>query len=174
MILVGIATAVLGLIIAVITALLDDLKRLPAVGFGISSGRGESDTEVALTPWLYQRLQELAGKPDKPPLTFGDLRQHGIDFQAMTTNLSRDEPMAMPWSDDAYFFEPNKFEKLFGKDIVEFMERNPPPLPSAPGKRRAREVLLRHAGTKRPLPRPEQLPSIIMCASIRAGRWRPE
>jgi predicted acylesterase/phospholipase RssA len=161
MILVGIVTAVLGLIIAVMTALLDDLKRLPAVGFGISSGRGESDTEVALTPWLYQRLQELAGKPDKPPLTFGDLRQHGIDFQAMTTNLSRAEPMAMPWSDDAYFFEPTEFEKLFGKEIVEFMERNPPPLPSAPSKRRAREVLLRHAGTKRPLPRPEQLPIIV-------------
>jgi hypothetical protein len=66
MILVGIATAVLGLIIAVITALLDDLKRLPAVGFGISSGRGESDTDVALTPWLYQRMQELAGNRTSP------------------------------------------------------------------------------------------------------------
>ena len=161
MILVGLVTALLGLVIAVITALLADLKRLPAVGFGISSGRGESDTEVALTPWLYQRLQELAGRPDGPPLTFGDLRQQRIDFQVMTTNLSRAEPMAMPWSDDAYFFEPAEFEKLFGKKVVEFMENNPPPLPSAPSERRAREVLLRHAGTKRPLPRPEHLPIIV-------------
>ena len=160
-ILVGIVTALLGLIVAVITAVMGDLKRLPAVGFGISSGRGESDTEVALTPWLYQRLQELAGRLDGPPLTFGDLQQQGIDFQVMTTNLSRAEPMVMPWSDDAYFFEPAEFEKLFGEKVVEVMTDNPPPLPSAPSERRDREVLLRHAGTKRPFPRPEQLPIIV-------------
>ena len=95
------------------------------------------------------------------PLTFGDLRQQGIDFQVMTTNLSRAQPMVMPWSDDAYFFEPAEFEKLFGKEIVKAMVDNPPPLPSAPAERRDREVLLQHAGTKRPFPRAEQLPIIV-------------
>jgi hypothetical protein len=162
MILLGIAIGLLGLIIAVLTAVVSDIKKLPAVGFGISSGRGETESELALTPWLRSRLQELAGRTaDSPPLTFGDLQQHNIDFQVMTTNLSRAQPMAMPWSDDVYFFEPAQFEKLFGKDVVEAMVNNPPPPPSAPAERRDREVLLIHAGTKRPFPRAESLPIIV-------------
>lgn len=62
-ILLGILIAVLGWIIAVLTAVLDDIKQLPGIGFGISSGRGESEDDLALTPWLYGRLQELASKP---------------------------------------------------------------------------------------------------------------
>ena len=162
MILLGIAIGLLGLIIAVLTAVVSDIKRLPAVGFGITSGKGETESELALTPWLHSRLQELAGRTaDSPPLTFGDLQQHHIDFQVMTTNLSRAQPMAMPWSDDVYFFEPAEFEKLFGKDVVESMVNNPPPLPSAPAEKRDREVLLLHAGTMRPFPRAESLPIIV-------------
>jgi len=157
----GIVIALMGLIIAVLTALWDDVKQLPGVGFGISSGRGESEGDVALTPWLYSRVQELAGRPMDQPLTFGDLRKQGIDFQVMTTNLSRAQPMVMPWSDDVYFFEPAEFEKLFGKEVVKAMVDNPPPLPSEPAERRDREVLLKHAGTKRPFPRAEQLPIIV-------------
>jgi hypothetical protein len=92
----------------------------------------------------------------------------------MTTNVSRAEPMAMPWSNDPYFFEPAELEKLLGKDIVEFMEKNPPPLPSAPGKCRAREVLLRHAGTKRPLPGLRSSRASSWASPSGPGRWRPE
>lgn len=161
MILLGIVIALLGLIIAVLTAVWDDVKQLPAVGFGISSGSGESEGDVALTPWLYSRVQELAGRPMVQPLTFGDLRQQGIDLQVMTTNLSRSQPMVMPWSDDVYFFEPAEFEKLFGKEVVKAMVDNPPPLPSGRAERRDRKVLLQHAGTKRPFPRAERLPIIV-------------
>jgi hypothetical protein len=123
---------------------------------------GETGSELALTPWLLGRLQELSGRPiDGPPLTFGDLQQHDINFQVMTTNLSRAQPMAMPWNDDVYFFEPTEFEKLFGSEVVKAMVNNPPPLPSAPTKKRDREVLLIHAGTKRPFPRAEHLPIIV-------------
>ena len=162
MIMLSVVVGLLGLIIAVLTAVVSDLKQLPSIGFGISSGMGETGSELALTPWLSDRLQELAGRPvDGPPLTFGDLQQHDIDFQVMTTNLSRAQPMTMPWSDDVFFFEPAEFEKLFGEAIVKVMVENPPPLPSAPTKKRDREVLLIHAGTKRPFPRAEQLPIIV-------------
>ena len=30
----------------------------------------------------------------------------------MTTNLSRSQPMAMPWNDDIYFFKPVDFESF--------------------------------------------------------------
>jgi hypothetical protein len=161
-ILLGLVIGLLGLIIGVLTAVVSDLKKLPSVGFGISSGRGETGSELALTPWLLGRLQELAGRRvDGPPLTFGDLKRHDINFQVMTTNLSRAQPMVMPWDDEVYFFEPAEFEKLFGEDIVEVMVKNPPPLPGAPAKRRDREVLLIHAGTKRPFPRADHLPIIV-------------
>lgn len=159
--LVGALIAPLGLAIAVLGAVLRDVKRLPSAGFGMCSGMGERETDVALTPWLYGRLQELAGRPADQPLTFGDLHAHDIDFQVMTTNLSRAEPLVMPWSDDVYFFEPAEFEKLFGKKIVEAMIAKPPPLPSGAVKRRARQVLLLHAGSKRPLPHASDLPIIV-------------
>jgi hypothetical protein len=63
-----------------------------------------------------------------------------VDFQAMSTNLSRAEPLVMPWNNDIYFFKPDEFRKLFGDDVVKEMEGNPPPLPSAPAERRDREV----------------------------------
>jgi hypothetical protein len=161
MIMLGIIIAVLGWIVAVLVAVVDDIKKLPAIGFGISSGRGESESDLALTPWLYRRLQELASKPLDQPLTIGDLKQHGVDFQAMTTNLSRAEPLVMPWNNDIYFFKPDEFRKLFGDDVVKEMEGNPPPLPSAPAERRDREVLLQHVLPRRPFPRPEKLPVIV-------------
>ena len=79
----------------------------------------------------------------------------------MTTNLSRAQPMVMPWSDDVYFFDPAEFEKLFPKDVVDAMVANPPPLPSGPAARRDREVLLRHAEPKRPFPHAADLPIIV-------------
>jgi hypothetical protein len=161
LLLLGALIAPIGLATAVLGAVLRDLRRLPAAGFGICSGMGERETDLALTPWLYGRLQELAGRSADQPLTFRDLRAHDINFQLMTTNLSRAEPMVMPWTDDVYFFEPAEFEKLFGKTIVEAMVAHPPPLPSGAAKRRARQVLLLHAGTKRPLPHGSDLPIVV-------------
>ena len=158
---VGVFAMALGLLIALLTGVLADLARLPSVGFGMSSGRAADDAELALTPWLYRRLQELAGRPYDRPLTFGDLEADGLRLQMMTTNLSRSQPMTMPWDDDVYFFEPAEFEKLFGPVVVQAMVDHPPPLPTASAARRVREALLAHAGTKRPFPRAADLPIIV-------------
>ena len=143
---VGALGTLVGLFIALLSGVLADLGRLPSVGFGMSSGRGADDSELALTPWLYRRLQDLAGRPYDQPLTFGDLQADELQLQMMTTNLSRSQPMAMPWNDDIYFFKPDEFEKLFGPVVVQAMLDHPPPLPSGPAGRRIREVLLIHAG----------------------------
>ena len=103
------------------------------MGFGMSSGRGADDSELALTPWLYRRLQDLAGRPYDQPLTFGHLQADELQLQMMTTNLSRSQPMAMPWNDDIYFFQPAEFEKLFGPVVVQAMIDHPPPLPVGAG-----------------------------------------
>ncbi len=158
---VGLVATVAGLAIALLSGVLADLGRLPSVGFGMSSGRGVDDRELALTPWLYRRLQELAGRPYERPLTFGDLQADELELKMMTTNLSRAQPMPMPWTDDVYFFEPAEFEKLFGPVVVQAMVDHPPPLPSGPVAALTREVLLRHAGTKRPFPQAADLPIIV-------------
>ena len=158
---VGVLGTLVGLAIALLSGVLADLGRLPSVGFGMSSGRGADDSDLALTPWLYRRLQDLAGRPYEQPLTFGDLQADELQLQMMTTNLSRAQPMAMPWDDDIYFFEPAEFERLFGPVVVQAMVDHPPPLPSGPVGRRLREVLLLHAGTLRPFPRAADLPLIV-------------
>jgi hypothetical protein len=45
-ILLGIVIGLLGLIIAVFTAVVSDVRQLPSVGFGISSGMGETESEL--------------------------------------------------------------------------------------------------------------------------------
>ena len=160
-IVLGVLGAVAGLAVALLTGILADLARLPGVGFGMSSGRGDDDTQVALTPWLYRRLQELAGRPDDKPLTFADLAAQELRLQMMTTNLSRAQPLVMPWNDDVFFFEPEEFTKLFGPVVVKAMVDHPPPLPVSPVARRLREVLLVHAGTKKPFPRAADLPIVV-------------
>ena len=160
-IIVGFLATKVGLAIALLSGVLADLGRLPSVGFGMSSGRGADDSELALTPWLYQRLQDLAGRPYDQPLTFGQLQADELKLQMMTTNLSRCQPLAMPWNDDIYFFKPDEFEKLFGPVVVQAMVDHPPPLPSGPAGRRIREVLLIHAGALRPFPRAADLPLIV-------------
>ncbi len=160
-IVVGALTTAVGLAIALLSGVLADLGRLPSVGFGMSSGRGSDDSQLALTPWLYRRLQDLAGRPYDQPLTFGELQADELQLQMMTTNLSRAQPMAMPWNDDVYFFDPVEFDKLFGPVVVQAMVDHPPPLPSGPVGRRLREVLLVHAGALRPFPRAADLPIIV-------------
>ncbi|HEU4547712.1 MAG TPA: hypothetical protein VFR88_15590, partial [Microlunatus sp.] len=160
-IVVGILATKVGLAIALLSGVLADLGRLPSMGFGMSSGRGTDDSELALTPWLYRRLQDLAGRPYDQPLTFGHLQADELQLQMMTTNLSWSQPMAMPWNDDIYFFQPAEFEKLFGPVVVQAMIDHPPPLPSGPVGRRIREVLLVHAGSLRPFPRAADLPLIV-------------
>jgi hypothetical protein len=158
---VGVLGTLVGLAVALLSGVLADLGRLPSVGFGMSSGRGADDSELALTPWLYRRLQDLAGRPYDQPLTFGHLQADELQLQMMTTNLSRSQPMAMPWNDDIYFFKPVDFENLFGPVVVQAMIDHPPPLPTGPVGRRLREVLLVHAGELRPFPRAADLPVIV-------------
>lgn len=161
-ILVGLLVSVLGALIGAVTGLLTDLWALPEIDFGMSSGRGEDDSELALTPWLDRRLQELSGKGYDQPLVMGDLWQQEIKLQAMTTNLSRAQPMVMPWDDHTYFFDPVKFEELFGKAVRDAMcAEGAAPDPPADPLQAARWQLLLADPDKKPFPRAERLPVIV-------------
>jgi predicted acylesterase/phospholipase RssA len=95
---------------------------------GLVTGMGSS---TALTPWLYELLQRLAGRPPHAPLTFGDLwgtatpeREREIDLQMMTTCLSQGRPFRMPSRElDGLelCFQRVQFEKLFPREVIEWL-----------------------------------------------------
>jgi hypothetical protein len=99
---------------------------------------------------LHKTLQKLAGRETAgPPLTFGDLENRGCALRMMTTNLTRGQPLAMPWSDQQYFFDEHEFRHLFPADVVGWMIDHPP--------LNAAEA----PSSLRPLPPPEHLPILV-------------
>ncbi len=124
--LAGLLIAVVGLMAGVVVGLYQDLRALPTAGFGLCSGAGDRNAEEpALTPWLHETLQHLAGRSvDDFPVTFGDLDEAGITLRLMTTNLSRRQPMAMPWTEQGYHFDAREFRALFPESVVAAMENS--------------------------------------------------
>jgi len=115
----------------------------------------------ALTPWLHATLQRLAGRPDGTPLTFGDLRSRGCELRMMTTNLTRRQPLAMPWAGREYFFDPARWRALFPEDVVRWLEEHPPPVCAGAAGRWNTEVLRAQALPLRPLPLADELPVLV-------------
>ncbi len=137
-------------------ALVSDARtRVPANFFGLSTGMGG---ENALTPWLYDLLQRLAGKPNTAPLTFGDLwgtdpSRKEIDLQMMTTCLTRGRPYRLPFAENEerlFYFRLKDMEALFPGEVVKWMVQQGRPQPSS----RAEDEFL-------PMPLGKDLPVIV-------------
>ncbi|MFC6155641.1 patatin-like phospholipase family protein [Kribbella jiaozuonensis] len=136
--------------------------RLPANGFGLCSGMPGtgSGSPAALTPWLHSVLLELAGR--ESVLTFANLDAADVKLRMMTTNLTRRQPMRMPWFGREYFFCPDEFRALFPADVVDWMENHAPPLPEPTSARAWRSHLLREQAKPRlPFPSPPDLPVVV-------------
>jgi len=137
---------------------------LPDHEYGLCSGMpgiGRLRRAEALTPWLHATLQRLAGRPDGAPLTFGDLRSRGCELRMMTTNLTRRQPLAMPWGGKEYFFDPARLRALFPEDVVRWLEEHPPPVCGGPAARWSTELLRAQALPLRPLPVADELPVLV-------------
>jgi predicted acylesterase/phospholipase RssA len=139
-----------------------DLVRLPGNDFGVCSGMG-GPTPPALTPWLADLIDDLAGRSASgPPLTFGDLERAGVHLQLMTTNLTQRRPLRLPWvRREVLFFSPDQLRRFFPERVVAHLEQRPPASPE--GERDAREwdVLCRLLEPLRPLPDPDNLPVVF-------------
>ena len=131
-------------------------------GFGLCSGHTPpTATTPALTPWLHETFQTLAGRSvTDPPLTFADLREAGITLKLMTTNLSRRQPLAMPWDGSGYYFDPAHFRTLFPEEVVEQMERSPLP-PVQTDEDWLATVAAEHAAPLRHFPASADLPIVV-------------
>jgi predicted acylesterase/phospholipase RssA len=131
----GAFTLVFGPYLAVAVSALVRLRGLPKHYFGICPGNdrdGDAKTPP-LTRWLANLIDELAGKEEGPPLTFGDLwdlepggevggEERGIDLQMMTTNLSQGRPYSLPFEGgEELWFDADELLDLFPGLIVAHM-----------------------------------------------------
>jgi predicted acylesterase/phospholipase RssA len=76
---------------------------------------------LALTDWLHVRLNELAGlEPEAPPLTLRQLRERGICFKLVTSNLTLGQPYILPMTrgSRSFFFKKSEMERLFPPPVV--------------------------------------------------------
>ena len=107
--------------------------RVPRNGFGLCSGNGAdvgdpAGQRPALTPWLADLLNRLAGKTrEEGPLTFGDLWDLGpdgeraIDLRFMTTNLTHGRPYELPMASREFFYDPDELGRLFPGWVMRWM-----------------------------------------------------
>lgn len=156
----GVVLLLLGAAVGVLVGALRTFGRVTADGFGMCTGMdGEgAGGATALTPWLHEKIQTLAGREaGEAPLTFGDLRAAGVKLRMMTTNLTRHQPMAMPWSTGEFYFDPAEFRGLFPAEVVDWMVDHPPSAdPSFDARLRNAQ-----AGRLRPWPAADDLPVIV-------------
>jgi predicted acylesterase/phospholipase RssA len=162
----GLLLVAVGSVVGIVLGVLRSLgTHVPANGFGLCSGMPgpwSSPAVPALTPWLHTLIQETAGRTgDGNPITFGDLDAAGIELRVMTTNLTRREPLAMPWAGREWFFDPALFRRLFPDNVVAWMEDHPPELTGGDYERQRALQLRAQALPLRPLPEAPQLPILV-------------
>lgn len=86
----------------------------------------------ALTDWMHGVLQSLSGQPADRPLTFADLWKgprypdepkttNAIGLQMITTCVSHLEPRTLPFERSHFWFLREEFDRLFPKDVVDWM-----------------------------------------------------
>src|SRR5262249_35217537 len=168
-----ISAATLALLIAVLVTSYamarDIVDRLPENNYGLWSGssNGLPDEEgiLALTDWLHELLQTVAGrKAQDPPVTFGELWDNGgdpnaprdIELVLMTTNITRGISQRLPFLEGSWgqlFFKREEFEKLFPAPVLEWMRAHSAEI--------RREDAVEVPEGYQPLPAPEDLPILL-------------
>ena len=91
--------------------------------FGLVHGHADDEKTDALTDWLANRIDEVAGLSGGQCLTFGMLRlkqPSSIDLQMVTTNLSHGRPYVLP-IDEFFVFNEQEFRGLFLNRVVDHM-----------------------------------------------------
>jgi predicted acylesterase/phospholipase RssA len=143
-------------------------RGLPKNFFGLCTGMDghRKSDQPALTPWLTQQLDDIAGRePADPPLTFGDLKRADVNLEMVTTSLSNGRPFRLPFREGRFFFDPDEMRRLFPERVVEWMV-------SCPGGMEAdveageedveyAELVRRLVRPLRPLPASQNLPVVV-------------
>ena len=129
--LVGVPFVVIGVVVAGGVRLLKVVPdRLAENSFGLCNGMTPSGSgEPALTDWLHEQIQRLAGHWDdgvdevtrRRPVTFGELAARDIELIVLSTNLSRGTSETIPFREQIWAYRPEEFMELFPADVVEHL-----------------------------------------------------
>lgn len=141
------AGVVVGMVMAVVGLALELLRVLPTTGFGLTDGRTHGD-EQALTDWLTDQIDEVAGIDGGRCLTVGDLwgdaavkrwatvvddgqwghgptwtlrGERNIELEVMTTNLTLHRPYRLPFTQQIFLFDESEMRSLFPARVVDTM-----------------------------------------------------
>jgi hypothetical protein len=113
---------------------------LPSSCYGMCLGVTEDDRDgsgPALTEWLHEWTQRVAGRPDDRPLTLADLSDGGVELQLITTDVSLGRPVRFSRTDPAgrdYHFDVDEFRSLFPAPVIEHLVRDAEPRRTADGR----------------------------------------
>src|SRR5262245_33357208 len=132
--------AIFGLVLGAWLAALWTLGRhLPGNLFGLCSGMpNRANATDALTPWLHEYLNGLAGKSSDEPLTFGELwagvlrgpgapapydgkSSKAIDLAMITTAVNLARPFRIPFESRDLFFVEEELQPLFPKAVADWI-----------------------------------------------------
>lgn len=150
-------------------------RNIPANRFGLCSGMpGSKATRPALTPWLTDTIEILAGRePGGQPLTFGDLwngppmaervapGEPWLNLQMVTTNLTYGRPYRLPLESAEWYFDPEELREYFPGNVVDWMERNPSPVEGGPQTRLERHLSRKLMEPLLPMPAAKHLPLVV-------------
>ncbi|MEM7051133.1 MAG: hypothetical protein AAF604_15800 [Acidobacteriota bacterium] len=94
--------------------------------YGLCPGTTQAGRVPALTDWLTEMVEQIAGRMDgdelpATPLTFGDLEKKGILLRTLTTDLGGKRPVVLPLIDESWMFREDEFRALFPGHIVDWM-----------------------------------------------------
>ena len=118
-----------GLLAAAVAAVIAVIAQvgavLPTNGFGLCTGREpDPNGPPALSTYLADLFDALAGQPDGKPLTFGDLEDHHIRLNVITTCLSQGKPDRLPMDEargNRFYFDPQELRKYLPDRVVDHL-----------------------------------------------------
>jgi hypothetical protein len=117
----ALACACFGTLLAFVTTAWTGLRQNRC---GICPGmRQTSNSPPALTEWLHDLVQGIAGLPGKEPLTFGHLQSStpSIELALMTTGLSEARAFRLPHTSRDLVFRESEFRQIFPDEIVDWL-----------------------------------------------------
>jgi len=140
-------------------------REVPRNFFGLCMGRPTANGQggpLALTDWIHESIQDLAGLAGGVPLTFGDLEAGSVTLRMMTTNLSHSQGYQLPSlsreagdhptsHEPAFAFCAEEFGRLFPASVVDAM--------AGPAARNLGDLVLPEGYFA--LPRGEDLPVLV-------------
>jgi predicted acylesterase/phospholipase RssA len=122
----GLLVAMAGAVVCGAIGILLRILRLCRHRFGLCTGykKPQEGQPPTLTDWLNDLINSLAQHQSDKPLTFGDLRRHGVTLKVIATCLTFARPYTLPFESGEFYFSPEEMRLFFPSEVVSWMEEH--------------------------------------------------